>query len=279
MDPRIQLTEVSRTWLPPVELKRCRPREVRLTGAGKSLRVLVLILFLVGLAAGVILYVKASTDLETRRELLHRGKETGAQVIRRWQSRGEHAQYWVEYIYQGEDEKLRGRVDVGRGTWNWITEASILPIVYLPENPGVHLVRGHEAGLLPIWVPFVVAGALMVTALLVAREIRRQRRLLAEGRAAPAVVTSHERTQQGKIARFAFPLMSGAITHGKTGPQKNPPPIGSVLCVIYDPDRVRHNGVYPLSLVRPRHTVWTPTKVQETRMKKVRESVESEDTH
>ncbi len=260
MDPRLQLNEVRQTWTPPEELKRCRPREVRLTGAGKALRILALVMFLAGQAAGVILYVKASTDLEDRRQLLARGIDTEAQVVRRWQTHGEHPSYHVEYVYRVEDETLRSRVDVGRGSWGRLAEGSILPIRYLPENPRLHLVHRYEGQLLPIWVPFLVAGALAATALLIAREIRRQRLLLAEGRPTPAVVTRHQGGHQGKIVHYAFLLMSGAITHGKAGPQKNPPPIGSILCALYEPDRLRHNGLYPLSLVRPRLMVWTPMK-------------------
>jgi len=250
MDPRMQWNDFKRTWNPPEELKRCRPREVRLSGAGKILRVLALILFLGGLAAGMILFVKASTDLEERRQLQAQGLDTMGQVIRRWESRDNPRRYWVEYTYQREDESFRSRVEVGRNSWNQLLPGSLMPVRYLPGNPQAHIVPGHEGGLLPLWVPFLVAAGLALTALLIAREIRRQRRLLAEGRPAPALVTRHEGTQHGKVVHYEFPLMSGTIVRGKAGPQKNPPAVGSVLCILYEPDRARHNSLYPLSLVR-----------------------------
>jgi hypothetical protein len=104
---------------------------------------------------------------------------------------------------------------------------------------------------MPLWLPYPVAGALALASFLIAREIRRQRRLLAEGRPAPALVTRHEGNRQGKVAHYEFPLLSGALARGKAGPQKKPPAVGSLLCVLYEPDRMRNNSLYPLSLVRP----------------------------
>ena len=54
------------------------------------------------------------------------------------------------------------------------------------------------------------------------------------------------------MAHYELSLLSGATASGKTGPSKKPPAIGSELCVLYEPDRSRHNALYPLSLVRAR---------------------------
>jgi hypothetical protein len=254
MEPRTKWSELKRNWSPPEELKRCRPREVQLSGAGKTLRVLSLTLFLGGMAAGIILFVKASTDLADRRQLQARGQDIVGHVVRRWETRKNPRRYWVEYVYQPASESFRGRVEVGRGGWNQLLQGASLPIRYLPASPRLHLVRGHEAVPTPLWLPYPIAGVLAFAAFLITREILRQRRLLAEGRPAPALVTRHEGargTQHGKVVHYEFALMSGAIACSKAGPLKKPPAIGSVLCVLYEPDRARNNGLYPLSLVRP----------------------------
>jgi hypothetical protein len=50
---------------------------------------------------------------------------------------------------------------------------------------------------------------------------------------------------------YEFPLLSGAVASGKAGTSAKPPAIGSVICVIYDPESPKRNAVYPLSLVIP----------------------------
>jgi hypothetical protein len=85
--------------------------------------------------------------------------------------------------------------------------------------------------------------------------IQRQRRLLSEGRAAPALVTGHHRhrTSHGthRSMTYAFPLLSGGVASGKGRTSNKPPAIGSVICVVYDPESPNRNTVYPLSLVTP----------------------------
>ena len=103
---------------------------------------------------------------------------------------------------------------------------------------------------MPLWLPYVIAAAMALAAFLVRLPLISERRLLAEGRPAPAVVTRIEKAQHGEVAHYSFSLMSGSIASGKTGPTKKQPPPGSVLCVIYEPDRAGHNKVYPLPLVR-----------------------------
>jgi hypothetical protein len=86
--------------------------------------------------------------------------------------------------------------------------------------------------------------------------IQRQRRLLADGRAAPALVTQHNRhrTSHGGTYRtlvYEFPLMSGGVASGKSHTSRTAPEVGSVICIIYDPDSPQRNTVYPMSLVTP----------------------------
>ncbi len=110
---------------------------------------------------------------------------------------------------------------------------------------------------LPPWVPFPVAFLLAGGGILATIPIRRQRRLLSEGRPAPGLVVKHGKAQRDSHGRqigekyyYEFPLLSGALAKGEAGPRKNPPAIGSVVPVIYDPDEPPRNAPYPLSLVR-----------------------------
>jgi len=89
--------------------------------------------------------------------------------------------------------------------------------------------------------------------------VRRERRLLSEGRAALGLITGHSKMHRsshggevGKSAYYQFAQMSGALAKGETSPMKKPPEIGSTICVLYDPENPGRNARYPLSLVRPR---------------------------
>jgi hypothetical protein len=98
---------------------------------------------------------------------------------------------------------------------------------------------------------------LVLGGFLVTLPIRGQRRLLAYGRPAPAMVTAHGkrvRTSHGSDLgvqfTYEFPLLSGAIAKGKAGPSKNPPAVDSMIPILYDSDSPRKNAPYPLSLLK-----------------------------
>jgi hypothetical protein len=85
--------------------------------------------------------------------------------------------------------------------------------------------------------------------------LNAQRRLLAEGRPAPALVTKLARHQTShgvshQSIRYAFPLLSGSMAIGRSDARKGQA-VGSVICIVYDPDRPRRSLAYPFPLVRP----------------------------
>jgi len=114
----------------------------------------------------------------------------------------------------------------------------------------IWFVASQAGSALPLWLPFLVGGSLAAGAGLALLPLLSQRRLLAEGRAAPAVVTRHEKNQHGKITHYKFATLSGAVVGGHTGPDRNPHEVGATICVLYDPNNPGKNSRYPLSLVR-----------------------------
>ncbi len=78
--------------------------------------------------------------------------------------------------------------------------------------------------------------------------------LVAEGRGALAQVTRSKkvRGQHGAhyVVYYEFRLMSGAVGSGRYNSRQSPPPIGTTICVVYDPDRTGRSARYPLPLVR-----------------------------
>ena len=82
-----------------------------------------------------------------------------------------------------------------------------------------------------------------------ARLRSKQRRLLSEGRAAMGVVTGHWSGSHGhKVVVYEFRLPGGELIKGRAASLKKP--VGTLLNIIYDPDRPRRSAIYPLQLVR-----------------------------
>jgi hypothetical protein len=83
--------------------------------------------------------------------------------------------------------------------------------------------------------------------------VRRQRHLLADGRPAPAVVTRYSRlqTEHGaqNIVYYEFALLGGGTCKGRASTNRRLP-VGSAICVLYDPDNPRRSAPYPMCLVK-----------------------------
>ncbi len=252
MDPRSSLDRTRKTWRPPRDLEYSRPREIQLTWLGRILVGVAFALVLAGIAAGFALYDNIYRNREQRGSILESGMDTEAYVTRRWTSGRDPVRYWVEYAYGVEGRTYEGRLSIGRKSWRSMQENGTLSVRYLRADPRIHFVRGFEAKLLPSWLPIPVAGSLFFIAWLLSKILSRQRRLLSEGRPAPAIVTKIARTQNGKIAHYVFVEIGGGLVDGKSSPQKSPPAVGSIIDVIYEPDRERNNAIYPLSLVKIR---------------------------
>jgi hypothetical protein len=186
--------------------------------------------------------------------LIDSGQDTAGQVAGRVATTsGDDRRYWIDYQYRAGGQVYAGRVEVGRRGWQELDKGARITVRYLPSDPARHIVLGRARSLMPLWLPFLVAGGLALVAWLITLPLVSQRTLLAEGRAAPAIITRHEKTQHGTVVHFVFQLLSGTTAEGKTGPRTKPPALESTLCVLYLPDRKHRYGVYPLSLVGTPH--------------------------
>jgi len=251
MNPSIPLAELQWSWTPPDGLGRSRPRPVRLSAAGRALAALAVGLFVGALAAGIALGGIGGREAEQQRILLEQGADAEGRIIRLWRSRGDNKQPWVAYRFKVQARAYERSVKAPLRVWRDLRVGSDLPVRYLPSDPDFSHPRAWRQKTMPVLLPYVVAAALATLSWLVTQTIRSQRRLLAEGRAAPALVTHHTRAKEGKTIHYEFPLLSGAIRKGQSGPSKKPALVGSTICVLYDPDNPRKNAPYPLSLVTP----------------------------
>ena len=253
MNERRSPTQPER-WQPPAELLRSPPRLVCLTAAGQALAALTVSLLAGAFVSGIWLYVLATRDAARFQQLTSKGVSTQAEVVQLGRTRGKQARRTVTYWYAAEGQSYRGRTTLGKRDRRKFEIGSRIPVRYLPANPGWSWMHGYEPKGVPPWLVPVVALGLALAAAPIALVLRGQRRLLAEGRPALARVTQCRRVHGGGHTRsrvhYEFRILSGATRTGSYEVEKNPPPVGSTLVVIYDREEPRRNARYPLSLVR-----------------------------
>ena len=248
---------MTNNWTPPDGLGYSSLRPVQLTGAGIALLVVAGAMLLGAVAAGIGLGTTARRQAEDHHLLQEQGVNTDARITRVWRSSDKDQQHLVSYRFTVEEREYVARKKVPTQIWQTLKAGSSLPVRFLPSNPKVnHPIEWDETPM-PNWVPYLVSGELAVIAVILAMLLRKQVRLLTEGRPAPGIVTGQRRTKDGTVIRYEFTLLNGATAKGR-GQSRRPPAIGNPVCVLYDPENPRRNAPYPLSLVKLTRSLNTP---------------------
>ncbi len=188
---RAELTELLRTWKPPAGLNRAWPREVQLKGTGIFLMVMAFLLVTGGLVLGVWLQSVARRDAERLRLLTHDGAGAQATITRLWQTRDDNdSVHWVAFEFPVSGGIQTRRTKVKNSVWKSLTEGGTAPVRYLPSDPSISYLSGSEPKPMPVWAIWLIGASLAFPGgLLLPLAVRRERKLLSEGRAAPGVVT------------------------------------------------------------------------------------------
>jgi hypothetical protein len=188
-----------------------------------------------------------------RRALVETGVLTTGQVTRLWTSGDDRRR--VAYGFVVDGRAYTGRTQVSAERRRTLQVGSSITVRYVPVNPAVHDLGDGPRDGMPWFLPAVVGSALAACSALCLVAVGRQRRLLMDGRLAPAIVTGHkeQKTQHGthRSLTFDFMLPSGRVASGKSATSKAPPAVGTTLCVVYDPDHPRRYRIYPFTLVQP----------------------------
>jgi hypothetical protein len=245
-----------RDWVPPAGLHRSSPRQVNLSPRGKLLAAVIIALIAGGVGVAVGLGRIAARDARDEGRLAAEGVVTKAVVTRLWRARDKSQQSWMQYQFAADGTSHEANVRVPLQMWRELRPGADVAVRYVPSNPHINHPTAFKMSGMPGWVSFMVACVTSVVALFRVLAVSRQRRMLMEGRPAPGRVIKHGKVRrgphgqnQGQQYHYEFRLVSGGIARGRGGPDKHPPEVGSLICVLYDPDDPKRNLPYPLSLV------------------------------
>ena len=237
-------------WTPPAALGYGSLRPVRLTGQGKVL-IAVCILLLAGSAVlGVFLFRTARRQNAERALLLDQGTTTTATVTRLWRTGEKSSRYMLSYRFLYAGAVYKHSVSTSFNRWRRLHVGDPIPVSYVPAQPSLNHPAEWQPDALPLWFPYPFTLLMAACALLIVVPIRRQYGLLTNGRPAPGRVTGSKRASHNQsILFYEFRQLNGAIAKGKSSSTR-PPATGTPLCILYDPDRPRRSAPYPFSLVR-----------------------------
>jgi hypothetical protein len=241
-------------WRPPAELERSRPRPVRFSGQGKFILVVMLALVAGGLIGAVLLSRESAAERRDDRLLALAGSDSEARITRLWRTSGKRGRCFAAYQFRAAEAVVTTSAAVSCGSWRSLTEGQSRKVRYIAGNPALNRLEGIAIGnRTPIWLAPFIGFILILSALLIARRLVIERRLLEEGHAAPGVVTKLGiRTDKGRKVHYEFATYSGTAMKGSFGPAhgKNALPPGTPIVVLYDRDDPKRNTRYPPSLFR-----------------------------
>jgi hypothetical protein len=245
-----ELSELRRSWAPPPELAGMGPREVRLTTTGKVLTGVAVFMFLSAIAAYLGLSRLEQRQTAEREALRSTSIETRAIVTRHWHTGDKGDEARIAYTFEYEGTTYHGSSAAPQRIWRSLDVGSPITVRFVPARPELNHPSEWERDVMPAWLPGAATGWLAFIGLLLVFLIRRQSRLLSDGRAAPARVTGHRRVKNGHVVKYEFALPEGGTLKGSGQTRRSPPGVGSTICIVYDPDKPKRNRSYPMDLVR-----------------------------
>jgi len=246
------LAELKRTFVAPSGLESSRPRPVRLTMAGRFLAGFAVFLFGAAIVLGVVLTRQARRDAARAQTLAESGVMTGGTVTWLGRDGDDRTRVRYRFLVDGRTYNAEGRVSSARR--RELVVGSSIDVRYVPDDPRLNNLGTSRRGGLPIGIPILVAAVLGLPGVAMLLGIGAERRLLSEGRVAPGIVTGKQKRHSShggthESMTYDFPLLTGLVASGKSSTSK-PPAVGTIVCVVYDPERPARNRVYPFSLVR-----------------------------
>ena len=240
------------------ELRGSVPRDVLLTGGGVAV-VIVAAALAVGALAGTIGMSIVYARSEDRRHLREReAVAVEADVANVSVRRGEQPRRTVTYRFEAGGRTYAGRASLRRSDRRHVERGGRVSVSYVASSPEMNWLTGYEPRGFPGWLIPIVPVVLLASAAATARPVRRQWVLLSEGRLAEARVTGHKKYQDDKSTTYRvfceFRDLSGAQRLAKYSTGKTPPPLNTMVPIMYHRDNPAWTARYPLPFVRARRS-------------------------
>lgn len=243
------LSGLFENWRPPAELSGPLPRPVRLNGRGTILVVAMLINAAVGIFSGIAIGIQSNREAREQQLLKQEGVSANAVITRLWQTSGKNPHLKVSYQFEYQGSTFSGIAEPPRAAWRELSTGSTIPIRFAPSSPGINEPTIWRNPATSLWLGVFVTGFLLAVTWFLWRPIRDQKRLLQEGRAAPAIITGYRAARKCRFAEYRFPLPGGGVIQAKPAPIRTYPEIGSTICIIYDRDDPQRSAPYPLQFL------------------------------
>jgi hypothetical protein len=242
----------------PSELSGAIPRDVRLTGGGIAVTLVALAMAIGALASAILMSV-AYVHAEERRQLRERESiAIEAEVAQVALRRGEHPRRVVTYRYDVDGRRYTGRTVLRQSDRRAVVEGGLIPVAYVQSHPETNWTIGYEADGFPLWVIPLTSVSLLLAAAAITWRVRRQWILLSEGRVARARVTAYKKVRkENHRVSYEFQALSGATRTARCDVGKKPPPLGTMIPVVYHRDQPEWSAAYPFPFVRPSRSSWT----------------------
>ena len=244
------------TPVTPPELSGTIPRNVSLTAGGIVMMALAAAMAAGALASAIGLSIVFRRSVDDKERRARDAVAADARVEDVSVRRGEHPRRIVSYTYEADGRAFTGRVTLPERDVRAVRLGDSLPIAYVRSQPDRSWMPGYEPGSgLPLVLIPILPLSLLGGVAAIAWSVRRQWLLLSEGRVAHARVTGQKKVHSDKHrtwrVSYEFQALSGSThtSHFEVG--KSPPPIGTVVPIVYYRDAPGWSTLYPLQFVRP----------------------------
>ena len=230
------------------------PRTTTLSAAGAALAIACVAAIVGGIWGGVSLHQQAITSQRHAGLAITESRSVLGRVTR-VQLRGgdDDHRTVVHYEYAVDGHAYRRSIQLRQREQHAFVAGGPIAVTYLASEPSVGWMEGREPRRFPMWPAYLLPSAALLGSAAALALLRRQRRLLTDGRLAMATITrvDKKRSDKGTYWRveYQWQLLSGATRRARYRHSGKQPAIGTQLPIIYDRDNPRRQGRYPLPLV------------------------------
>jgi hypothetical protein len=240
----------------PAALLQPTPRNVKVSALGGTMLLAAAALIAAGMWGGIELDRRADT---TERHVglfeAERIVTAGDVIQLRRRGGGDDPRITAHYRYTARGRELTGEMTLRREDRDSYQVGSPVAVWYLPTEPEASWLDGYAPRPFSHWPATVVPLGCGVVAMTLFLLVRRQSRLLAQGRPALATVTRVEKKRTDKatywMVHFEWTTLSGATRRGRYRHNKHPAPgVGTPIPIVYDRDNTFRHHTYPMALVR-----------------------------